>query len=149
MRQWPYTKNAPMAQKFCDQGRKTTFATLSAIVAGQTCRPEGAGVMAVNVRFGPKADISACRCNVRFTPKSGQDTSALCQKRTLPWAEEACGLRDELNRVTIARSAQWGPDNPCRLGFLSAPRARKGCFWSAGVEYWFSTQPSTGKRVGE
>jgi len=23
-------KNAPMAQKFCDQGRKTTFATLSA-----------------------------------------------------------------------------------------------------------------------
>src|SRR5262249_34452753 len=77
------------------------------------------------------------------------DTSALCQKRTPPWAEEACGLRDELNRVTIARSAQWGPDNPCRLGFLSAPRARKGCFWSAGVEYWFSTQPSTGKQVGE
>src|SRR5262249_29952552 len=68
MRRWPYTKNAPMAQKFCDQGRKTTFATLSAIVAGQTCRPEGAGVMAVNVRFGSKADISACRCNVRFTP---------------------------------------------------------------------------------
>src|SRR6266567_4343916 len=27
----PYMKNAPMAQKFCDQGRKTTFATLSAL----------------------------------------------------------------------------------------------------------------------
>ena len=26
----PYMKNAPMAQKFCDQGRKTTFATKSA-----------------------------------------------------------------------------------------------------------------------
>src|ERR1700745_2886714 len=26
----PYMKNAPMAQKFCDQGRKTTFATQSA-----------------------------------------------------------------------------------------------------------------------
>src|ERR1700751_74401 len=25
----PYMKNAPMAQKFCDQGRKTTFATQS------------------------------------------------------------------------------------------------------------------------
>src|SRR5262249_13403085 len=40
------------------------------IVAGQTCRPEGAGAMAVNVRFGSKADIEARRRNVRFTPKS-------------------------------------------------------------------------------
>jgi hypothetical protein len=27
----PYMKNAPMAQKFCDQGRKTTFATQSQV----------------------------------------------------------------------------------------------------------------------
>src|SRR5260370_12226883 len=27
----PYMKNAPMAQKFCDQRRKTTFATQSAL----------------------------------------------------------------------------------------------------------------------
>src|ERR1700758_5049835 len=27
----PYMKNAPMAQKFCDQGRKTTFATQSGV----------------------------------------------------------------------------------------------------------------------
>src|SRR5262249_51761542 len=41
------------------------------IVAGQTCRPEGAGAMAVNVRFGSKADIEARPPDIRFTPKSG------------------------------------------------------------------------------
>jgi hypothetical protein len=38
-----------------------------------------------HVRFGLKADISACPCDVRFTPKSGHWNSvvkSLCQKQT-------------------------------------------------------------------
>src|SRR6266568_4002324 len=33
----PYMKNAPIAQKFCDQGRKTTFATQSAVGSISRC----------------------------------------------------------------------------------------------------------------
>src|SRR6516225_3628490 len=41
------------------------------IVAGQTGRLEVVTSAVGNVRFGSKADISACPRHVRFTPKSG------------------------------------------------------------------------------
>jgi hypothetical protein len=54
------------------------------IVAGKTRSLEVVGSEACNVRFGSKADISACPRHVRFTPESGHYRSAnkypLCAK---------------------------------------------------------------------
>jgi hypothetical protein len=47
------------------------------MVAGQTGSLEVVGSVLGNVRFGPKADISLRRCDVRFTPESGHPPAHL------------------------------------------------------------------------
>jgi len=54
-------------------GKDQFLASREWIVAGQHCGQVGVG----NVRFGSKADIGACPRDVRFTPESGHQLSAL------------------------------------------------------------------------
>jgi hypothetical protein len=55
---------APKAQEHADTGRLQ-----QGFVIGEM--GFGVSLHGSNLRFGSKADISACQDNVRFTPKSG------------------------------------------------------------------------------